>query len=256
MKLAYLTEVAALMAAHSELFLEYADELPNQVVGDYYILSRNRFNRWMRDLNDLEHGLSLRDPMYMAGLMTRRSATRSLAEQVLINEMVSRVWTVLVVARDKYRGHDRIVPVAHNIFLGHLSVRHKALSVCLTDDRLSAGDLAAIDKLRASTERWSDLLCCHLMDRFDLWQYAYHADRAKEYLNDRHDQHAISQSSQSWVLILAGMRYSFPDQDGLAATIHDDDRAITRLMLSSFPENAPEMAFWMGHRMKQARTSS
>ncbi|MBL8818407.1 MAG: hypothetical protein JNL58_20435 [Planctomyces sp.] len=255
MKLAYLTEVAALMAAHSELFLDQSQELPNQTIGDYYILSRNRFNRWMRDLTDLENGLSIRDPLHLVGLMPHRSATRCLTEQILINEMVARIWTTLVVARDKAHNSDRTVPVAHNIFLGHLSVRHKALSSCLADDRMSPQDLISIDKLRASTERWSDLLCCHLMDRFGLWHYAFDEERAKEYLRDRADQRSLSQNSQSWVLILAGMRHSFPDNDGLAATIHEDDRAITRLMLSSFPEDTPEMAFWMGNRMRQARIS-
>ncbi len=253
-KLAHLTEVAALMAGHHRLFIEQSDELPNQVVGDYYILSRNRFNRWMKDLQDLQSGVEVRDPQKLMELASSRSAARSLAEQIMVNEMLARIWTMMLVARDRLHGLDRVRPLAHNVFLGHLSIRHKSLHVCLTDESMTAADTNAIDKLRSSTERWTDLLCCQLMDDFDLWQYAFDKDRALEFLRDREEQRSLSHSSQAWVLILAGMRHSFPDTDGLAAPIHHDDRALARLMISSFPKQAPEMAFWMGNKMQQVRT--
>lgn len=253
MKLTHLTEIAALMAAHSRLFIEQCDELSTETIGDYYILSRNRFNRWMKDLSDLENGLNIRDPLHLIGMMPSRPAARTITEQILINEMVARIWTILMLARDKYHGTDRIRPLAHNVFLGHLSVRHKALSVVLKDDRMQSDDMTSIDKLRRSTERWTDMLCCPLMNEFELWQYAFHEEVARELLNDRMDQQSLDHRSRAWVLILAGMRHSFPDQEGLSAPIHDDDRRLVRLMLNSFPENSPEMTFWMRSRVREAR---
>jgi hypothetical protein len=44
-KLAYLTEVAALIAAHCQLVIEQPEPLSDAVLGDFYIPSRNRFNR-------------------------------------------------------------------------------------------------------------------------------------------------------------------------------------------------------------------
>ena len=254
MKLAYLTEVAALMAAHHQLFIEQSEEIPNQTIGDYYIRSRNRFNRWMRDLGDLENGLEVRDPLHLIGMVSPRPATRSLAEQILVNEMVARIWTILLIARDLEHGVDRVRPVAHNVFLGHLSIRHKAISACLNDHRMSSQDVITVDRIRTSTERWTDMLCCQIMSRFDLWQYAFDGDRARQFFLDRTDQQSVTHHSQAWVLILAGMRHSFPDTEGLGAAIHEDDRAITRLILSSFPEHSPEMAFWMSSKLRKART--
>jgi hypothetical protein len=253
MKLAYLTEIAALIAAHGRLFVDQSDELPTETIGDYYVLSRNRFNRWMKDLNDLEKGLDIYDPLSLIGIQPKRPATRTTAEHILINEMVARIWTLLLLARDKNQGVDRIKPLAHNVFLGHLSIRHKALSVVLTDERMTQEDLLAVDKLRRSTERWTDMLCCPLMDEFDLWQYAFHEDVAREFLKDRVDQRPWDFRSRAWVLILAGMRHSFQDKDGLASPVHDDDRRLIRLMLNSFPENSPEMTFWMRSRVREAK---
>ena len=253
LKLAYLTEVAALMAAHSRLFIEQPDELSAQAIGDYYILSRNRFNRWMRDLSDLEQGIGIRDPLNLIGLKPSRPAARTITEQILINEMVARIWTLLLLARDRAQNVDRIRPVAHNVFLGHLSVRHKSLGVVLNDPRICQDDLTAIDRIRKATERWTDMLCCPLMDEFDLWQYAFHEDKAREFFEDRVDHASLNHRSRAWVLILAGMRHSFPDTEGLAAPLHDDDRRLARLMLNSFPEDAPEMTFWMSSKVREAK---
>lgn len=238
------------MAAHSRLFVEQSDEVSTQTIGDYYILSRNRFNRWMKELNDVESGMNLPPRWeHHAGC----PAARRLVEEILINEMVARIWTILLLARDRNHHVDRIRPVAHNVFLGHLSVRHKALGVVLNDRHVSASDLAAIDRTRRATERWTDLLCCPLMDDFDLWQYAFHESTAREFLEERVDQSTIDPKSRAWVMVLAGIRHCFPDDQTLGVPAHDDDRRISRLMLNAFPEDAPEMAFWMRSRVLEAR---
>ena len=254
MKLAYLTEVAAIMAAHSELFIEQSDEISAEAVGDYYIHSRNRFNRWMQNLDDSETTARNCDSARLAGQPRFQSAACAVTHEILVNDMVGRIWTLLLLARDANNGIDRTQPVAKNIYLGHLSVRHKALKVLLTDDRVSQEQLMAIDKLRKSIERWTDLLGCSLMGQFNLWDYAFDKERATEFLRDRADQSAVSHRSRSWVLILAGLRHSFQDTDGLSASIHEDDRRLVRLMLNCFPESAPEMKFWMGPRVHEARS--
>jgi len=252
-KLAYLTEVAAFIAAHSHLLIEQPDEIPADTIGDYYVLSRNRFNRWMRDLEDSRNHLSIHDPLHMVGPIDRKSASCAIARHTLINEMVVRVWTVLMLARDANYGIDRIRPVARNIYLGHLSVRHKALRVAMADDRATSEELLAVDKLQKSIERWTDLLCCSVMGQFDLWEYAFNKERAQEFLRDRSDLAGFGHRNRAWVLILAGLRHSFQETEALAAPIHDDDRRIVRLILNCFPEAAPEMAFWMAPRALHAR---
>lgn len=177
MKLAYLTEVAAIMSAHGRLFIEQPGEVSTEDIGDYYVLSRNRFNRWMKDLSELERSQQFNDRRHVVKKIAGRQTTQTIVEQILINEMISRIWTVLLLARDAHNGIDRIRPVARNIFLGHLAVRHKALGVILTDDGISSKDLLAIEQLRKSTERWTDLLCCSIMGQYDLWEYAFNKDR-------------------------------------------------------------------------------
>lgn len=245
MKLAYLVEVTALVSAHSRMLIEQQEELSNVLLGDYYIHSRNRFNRWMRDLNDLESGVPIRDPLHLFGLSTRFPPIMSITEQILVNDLLNRVWTVILAACDRYRGQRLIEPLAHNVFRGHQTVRHKALSVCMHDSTLHSEQVLHINKLRTSSERWSDLLNCGLMAQYNLWEYAFDETRAREFHQDRfHNENLTPQDSRAWSLILAGLRHSFPDTDGLAAPIHDDDRMIVRSVVDCFPGDQKSMAVW------------
>lgn len=244
-KLAYLVEVTALVSAHSRLLIEQSDELSNALLGDYYIHSRNRFNRWMRDLNDIENGVSIRDPLHLFGLIPKFPPSMSITEQVLVNDLLNRVWTVILVACDRHRQDVRIEPLAHNVFRSHMTVRHKALSVCMNDPKLKPEQVLHINKLRTSSERWADLLNCCLMAEYDLWDYAFDETRAREFHQDRFQNEKLgAQDSRAWSLILAGLRHSFPDADGLSAPVHDDDRMIVRSTIDCFPGDTNSMAVW------------
>ena len=59
MKLAYVTELAALISAHSHLIFEQSEPLSTTLLGNFYVHSRNRFNRWQRDLTDLENDVEI-----------------------------------------------------------------------------------------------------------------------------------------------------------------------------------------------------
>ncbi|MCA9086389.1 MAG: hypothetical protein KDA81_20165, partial [Planctomycetaceae bacterium] len=126
MKLAYLVEATALVAAHAKMLVEQSEQISTTSLGDYYIHSRNRFNRWMRDLNDMEKGVRIRDPLHLFGLCPRDPAIQSLTEQILINDLMNRVWTVILTAADRHRQEQRIEPLAHNVFQSHLTVRSMA----------------------------------------------------------------------------------------------------------------------------------
>jgi hypothetical protein len=253
-KLAYLTEVAALIAAHCQLVIEQPEPLSDAVLGDFYIQSRNRFNRWQRDLNDMEHGVEIRDPLHLIGLNPVRPPVQSITEQILMNDLLNRVWTVVTMSTDRHRGEDRSGILISNIYRGHLTIRHKALSLCLTDKSLSPAQVIHVNQLRASAERWSDLLCCMLMGKFNLWDYAYDKERAQEFYRDRFDQNTMKPRSHVWTLILAGLRHSFPDEAGLASPLHDDDRQIARTMVNAFPTGAGNMAIWSEATLAKARS--
>lgn len=256
MKLAYLTELAALISAHGQVLIQQPQPLSNATLGDFYIQSRNRFNRWLRDLNDLEEGGEIRDPMHLIGLNPLRPAVQSITEQILINDILNRVWTVVTISADRYRGEDRLETMVRNVFRGYLAIRDKALSLCLNDKSLSVAQVNHVTKLQRSAERWSDLLCCIPMGTFDLWDYAYDKDRAQQYYQDQLDPQTMKPRDHAWTLILAGLHHSFPEEAGLAAPLHDEDRQITRAMLNAFPGGTRNLTIWSGETPAQVESQA
>ena len=256
MKLAYLVEVTALVSAHSKILIEQTDQISTTVLGDYYIHSRNRFNRWMRDLNDIEKGVEIRDPLHLFGLSLKRPPVQSIAEQIIINDLLNRVWTVVLIACDRHRGESRIEPLARNVFRSHATVRRKVLRVCLDESSLQPEQVIHLDKLRASSERWADLLNCSLMAAYDLWGFSFDEIRAREFFEDRfHQERLAPQHNEAWSLILAGLRHSFPDIDGLATPLHDDDRMITRSIIDAFPGDKHPVAAWTRSTVEKTRSA-
>lgn len=245
MKLAYLVEVTALVTAHSRLLIEQPKQISTVLLGDYYVQSRNRFNRWMRDLNDLENGVTIRDPLHLFGLSPQFPPTMSITEQILVNDLLNRVWTVVLISCDVHRGEERIRPLAENVYRSHSVVRHKALSVANDDVAINPDQMLHLNRLRAASERWADLLNCALMAEYDLWNYAFDPMRAQEFFEDRcGGTRPESSDSGFWPLVLAGLRKSFPDIDGLSSPLHDDDRMITRSIMDCFPCDSQSLAPW------------
>lgn len=234
MKLSCLPEIAAMMAAYGQNFVEQWAPMPVQVVGDFYVLSRNRFNRWMRMLDDLDRRAVLTQADLPFSSIGNLPGVRIVTEQILITEMVTRVWSILLIAHDRFRGENDTEALAANVFLGHQAVRRRALDVFRNDDLLGLEHVLRIEHIRRETEVWSDILCAPLMKKYNLWNYAHSEEQAREYYRQRVEQKALSGSSDAWIPMLSAMRETFAEGHSLGTLIHEEDRKLVRLMLESF----------------------
>jgi len=244
LKLSALPEIAALLAAHGQSFAEQASGVSVQAIGDYYVYSRNRFNRWMRLLDQLESdccGADVADGSTEPSLSSGIPLLRELGEQILVNEMLARVWTILLIAQDRQRGSSECEALATNVLLGHQTLRRRLLQLCRSDELAAAEFSLRIEHLRRETEVWTDILCCPLMKRYDLWSLACDEEDARDYFRQRQERCALDSASAVWVAMLSGLRDSFSDTDEPAVLVAQDDIRIVRLMASCFPTSCTEI---------------
>lgn len=254
MKLAYLVEATALIAAHSKLVVESHRPVPTVRMGDYYIHSRNRFNRWMRDLNDIEADVAIRDPLHQFGLHPRFPIAMSITEQILVNGLLNRIWTLTLLAIDKRRGENAVTSLALNVSRSFDTIRQKALTLVRHHDSVSPAQVLHLNRMQCSSDRWADLMTCSLMAEYDLWEHAVDSDRCREFHRDRfQSQQLNSDDGRAWSLILAGLKHSFPDQDGLSYPIHDDDRLILRALVDCFPAEPGSLKAWPSPELKPSK---
>jgi hypothetical protein len=251
LKLSARPEIAALLAAHGQSFAEQANAVSVQAMGDYYVYSRNRFNRWMRLLDRLEAGSETSasaDGFRGVRVESRIPLIREVSEQILINEMLARVWTILLIAQDRHRSSSDSEALATNVLLGHQALRRRLLRLCRSEEYGDCDFSLRIEHLRRETEVWTDILCCPFMKRYDLWSFACDEEDARDYFRQRQERCALDSDSAAWIAMLGGLRESFSEVDETAVLVAQDDVRILRLMASCFPSNCTEIN-WLTARL-------
>jgi hypothetical protein len=237
-KLSDLPEIAALMAAHNRCFTERRESLPVQTIGDYYVHSRNRFNRWMRLLAD--HSTELicpPPPSRLHSLFTNKPShpLTDLSLQIFVNEMVARVWMLLLIAGDRFHRRQETEALARNLLSGFQTLRRRTAELVIHNEALPAPQRFIVQDLRKHTEIWSDLLCCEIMSRYDLWSLAYNPEEAQRNAQLRLAGNLPVPAAVAWQFLLEEIRTVFGVDSLSRLHVQSDDRQILRLMLSTFP---------------------
>ncbi|MEY3459608.1 MAG: hypothetical protein RL215_2765 [Planctomycetota bacterium] len=235
MKINSLPEIAAWMSANGSSFVERRHLLSVQTIGDCYVLSRNRFNRWMRAMAQQPEQPSALRGWHSATSTPSRHPLAELAQQVFLNEMTARVWLSLLVAGDRFHRRNDSEALAKNLISGYQTLRRQTLDMVSRCDSITPRQRLDIQDLRKDTEIWTDLLCCEVMSRYDLWALAFNPDDARHSCQQRLRGGFPPASDPAWSRLLQDLRTSFSSVGEVRPLVHREDRQLLRLMLSTFP---------------------
>ncbi len=181
MNLLQTTQVATKVSASADAVIADSRPLPIPALHAYWKISRTRLKCWLIGFESEE----ARD-----GRPRHRPDTLSLSRQILIAEMLTRVWTAILVARDEHQHVRDCSGLAHRVFLGQLEARQRVLDWLMRTPDPSQRHVVALDRLRKRVEHNTDLLLTPLLDRCDLREYAFceHRVRAHAQLHHPRDQ--------------------------------------------------------------------
>ena len=207
-----LVELAALVSAHGPLLIDNQQPLPPGCIEQYWVVSKSRLDRWARSLKQLSTAA--------AGAKDRLSI-RGVCEEVLTGEVLTRVWTAVLTARDRQRGTELSEPVARSVYLGHLEARHRVLTLLVSGPGIDAEEAVKLNRLRRRSERWTDLLIGRLGTEYDLSELAIDPDRAREFADDLSHQSRQRGGRFAWPLVMASLRAAF--QKGLTPASPNPD---------------------------------
>jgi len=201
-----LIELAALVAAHGPVLIRGGERISSGGIEQYWTSSKVRLDRWAWSLKDFTRKKSV-------GARHRElqwSRVRGVLEEILVGEVLTRVWTTVLCAYDRRRGADEVEPVARSVMIGHMEARHRALTLMVQGPGIEAEAAVKLNRLRHRVERWNDLLIGYLAEMGDVGEFAVDPKRVKEFAQDLHDR---GNGRQAWLLLLASLRASF--QQGL-----------------------------------------
>jgi len=226
-----LVELAALVAAHGPALARVRVPMPESSLEEYWVASKCRLDRWARTLKSLEPAGD-RTPSLPA---RRRPIGQAVMEEILISEVLARVWAAMACASDRHSNTDAAEPIARSVLVGHMEARHRVLTLLVRSPAIDADDAVRLNRLRRQSERWSDLLIGHLIALADVAELAAEPSRAREFARDLHDGPRKPGGRHVRSLVLASLRGAF--RQGLAAESPNADlnARIAGSVLAAFP---------------------
>jgi hypothetical protein len=144
---------------------------------------------------------------------------RPVLEEILVAEILTRVWTSVVCLYDRMHG-SRLEPLVRRVYVGHLEARNRALNVLVYGRGFSTSEAAELNALRRRCERWCDLLLAYLARSHGsdvrplIDEFAIEPDRSREFVRDlQEDEGALAPLAGQ--LLQSSLREAFGK--GLAA---------------------------------------
>ena len=148
-------------------------------------------------------------------------------------EMLIRVVTAIFTAADQRRGQCQAEPIARSLFLSFLDVKRIILKILVSEQGLSTDTLKRINTTRRSIERWTDMLLGQYVQRLGLDEFVHDVERARDFGEDQLSEQNAIHAAQTWNLINAGLRVSFPS--GLTSQSTADWETMLSAVLACFP---------------------
>lgn len=202
-----LVELAALAAYHGNAFLNSGTSMSRSGIESYWLASRNRMDAWATELKRLETLNNERTQNNQFDVSeVEFTALAVLNEEIMVSEILTRVWTTLGREVDRRTATHEAEPFVRSVFNGHLEARHRVMRLAFEKMNLSAVQARRIDKARRHSERWTDILLGFLASTCETDEFAFEPERVTDFSTSicGHQAPGLAQS-----LLMVSLRSTF-----------------------------------------------
>jgi len=192
-----IAELVTFVVDHAATLWEGHDfTIPQAALQGYWVSARGRFDSWASQLKELTAHSSVQHKAFPF-----RNQMTGLLEEILTNDVLTRVWTAVLLLYDQQRMVDWGGPVGQSAFLSQLELRVRSLSILNEGKMLPPSDTLKLHQLCERNDRWSDLLLARLSEFGDLSSFAVDLQRWREFSHDFTALRSPEQRQQTWQLM-------------------------------------------------------
>jgi hypothetical protein len=225
-------DLAAHLALNSQFLIRKHHLISECALAEYWEASRDRQSTWWRIMSDWRR--SLRS---VADAIQRFDEIKPIIDEMLISELLTRVWSAIADVHDQAFREPTYQPIARNILIAHVDVRNRVWAMLFNELSLPAEILKNIALQRRRVERWTDLLLAHLPNPDAVATWAIDAERMSDFRDDLVDERrALPNSAASELLIgslQAALREDANCQGGATAATSALNRRIDAALCSA-----------------------
>lgn len=204
-----LVELAGLASQHGPTLIVGPHAIDCAGLQLYWSSSKCRLDRWSRAIKTYQSVT----PAGKLESAIRWGAIRPVLEEILVSEILTRVWTGVLCGYDRARSLCEAQPIADSVLRGHLEARSRALAILVDSPHVDAEEAVLLNRLRRRAERWTDLLLAALVDHIEVKPLAFDLSRVCDFAEDLNFQRKEPGGRHTWSLTMVALRGAF--QSGL-----------------------------------------
>lgn len=154
-------------------------------------------------------------------------------EEVLISELVTRVWTAILAQADHDATSQELTGIANGIFVAHLELSNQAFRLLLELPPEHAAEVERLNCFRQRLERWTDLLLSCLRETRIAARYCFDRQRLSDFALD-HGQQPLEVRQRANRLLAASLAADLRIQTSKYAANPELNRQIAAGILQFF----------------------
>ena len=202
-----IVELAAIAAYHGEAFLRANQAISASGIESYWLASRNRLDAWATALRQLEERSATDCSPSPNEIESQWETLQPLAEEILSSEVLTRIWAAIGCESDRRHESGTIEPFVRSILVNHLDLRQRLLRLVFNKMILRSGSLRTIDRMRRSSERWTDVLLGYVARCCQVNEFAFDAARVHDFSSSLKSRETSQEAVKS--LLMSSLRSTF-----------------------------------------------
>jgi hypothetical protein len=225
-----LAELAAHLANCGQQLSDTKRPVSSAALGKYWVVSKCRIDCWNRALKQCRQAPP-------RGKVNRSSQRLySICREILISEVLSRVWASVASAVDVANGRNEAEPLATSVLNAHLDSTNRVLNLLSAGFTPLSNYRPELNRFRRQAERWTDLLLGRLGWKAGIEQYAHDSARAADFADDFSQTRHEANAAAEWRLLLASFRATFRQNRPAFSANGDLNSRIASGILACLPE--------------------
>ncbi len=236
-----LVELTTFVATHWTHLVEAPEGPSLQALQMYWRAGRERNHQWLRLLQQARvcaAATSSQTPLANADDNHQAqswSLIRRVAEEIFVSEMLTRLWTAVLIAWDDRQGIEWGGPIGRSVFIGHLEARRLCLQAMINAPDLVLHEIVTLDRVRRQTERWSDVLLGPLCLCYPVTELAFSVQRAQDFA---YEAGAGLSGKAVQSLLAAGLTACFSESKFSQQVLSAETLLVASSILACFPSDA------------------
>lgn len=147
-----LAELGSWVALNSGNLVYGEQEQPMLVATSYWTASKIRIQRWVAALKMFGQDFDSPNPGHDPW-----PALEIVVQEILMSELLTRVWAATVLTHDWYHQQDEMHGLAHSIHVSHVEAKNRAIRILLKGRASNEAAFDRLNSLRRRIERWTDM---------------------------------------------------------------------------------------------------